>query len=64
MATTIKFVIKKDGTTNLEVDGVVGQSCAQVTKPFEEALGVKVDVQTKPEFDVVLDDLQNHAFHG
>lgn len=53
---TIKFVVDKEGQVHIEVDGVEGASCADLTRIFEERLGVKVDVQEKPEYYCELDN--------
>ena len=36
---TIKITIDKLGKTKIEVDGVKGQSCEEITKGIEQALG-------------------------
>ena len=37
---TLKFLIRQDGFVEESVEGVVGQSCHQLTERLEEALGV------------------------
>jgi hypothetical protein len=64
MAATIKFRIDKNGDVHIDVDGVHDMSCAELTKKFEERLGTKVDVQIKPECDVILDGTQLYCNEG
>ena len=61
MKQQIKFRVSKDGEVHIEVDGVEGILCEEMTKKFEEALGVKVDVQQKPDYYVCLDDIEQHV---
>lgn len=42
--------ISPDGKTQIEVDGVQGESCTDVTKKLEEALGTTVDTDLKGEY--------------
>ena len=37
---TLRFKIRQDGLVEETVEGVVGQSCQQLTQKLEEALGV------------------------
>ena len=46
----IIFKIGKDGQTTIEVNGACGEECKDLTKPFEERLGVVEDTELKPEF--------------
>ena len=48
--TSIKFVIKQDGTVTEEVIGAVGNECESLTKNIEEKLGVVQRVERKPEY--------------
>lgn len=50
MPKEITFKIHPGGRVEIEVDGVEDASCEQITKAFEEALGIKVDTQFKPEY--------------
>lgn len=60
MASIIKFRIDKKGNAHLEVDdSIVGTDCTSMTAAFEDALGIKVDVQTKPQFYDVIDGIEN-----
>jgi hypothetical protein len=53
-----EIIIKiKDGKTHIEVTGVEDASCADITAALEQALGEVEDVQRKPEYYTVLDDL-------
>lgn len=56
----IRFAIQKDGSVNLEVSGAKGLSCEELTRSFEEALGVKVKVEFKPEEFVVFDGIKQY----
>jgi hypothetical protein len=42
--------ISPDGKTQIEVDGMKGESCTDVTKKLEEALGQTVDTELKNEY--------------
>lgn len=42
--------IRKDGTVGIEVDGVTGGGCENVTRPLEERLGVVTSRTHKPEY--------------
>ncbi len=57
----IEFRIDKHGEVNLEISGVTGAKCQELTKPFEDALGIKVDSQNKPEFFVELEGMEVHV---
>lgn len=41
--------IATDGTPTVEVNGVKGQSCKDLTRELEKALGAPESVATKPE---------------
>lgn len=56
----IRFEVQKDGSVNLEVSGAKGLTCEELTRSFEEALGVKVRVEFKPEEFVVFDGIKQH----
>lgn len=45
----IIVTIDKFGDTVIEVDGVAGRRCEQLTKPIEEALGTVTSCTAKPE---------------
>lgn len=45
----IEVVIGLDGTTKLEVKGVQGQKCLDLTKDLEEQLGTVIERHSKPE---------------
>lgn len=54
---TLKITIPKQGlseskrTPTIDVDGVVGNSCATLTNALVERLGTQVDTETiKPEY--------------
>ena len=46
----LKFTIRQDGTVTEEVIGIVGDSCQELTKQIEEALGEVSYKETKPEY--------------
>jgi len=46
----IKLIIGKDGKVNIDVAGVKGSACQDLTKSIEAALGKTESVQKKPEF--------------
>jgi hypothetical protein len=53
----ITFRIKK-GQVSVDVDGVKGTSCKDITEAFTEALGMTTSVQDKPEVYDQIDDLE------
>jgi hypothetical protein len=57
----MKFKIKKDGT--VEVDGIdcSGEICRKMSAPIEEALGIQIETQDKPELFVELDGVKNEV---
>ena len=47
----VKVIVNEDGTTEIEVDGVVGSGCAQYTQAVIKALGGQVTKdEKKPEY--------------
>lgn len=46
----IRCKIDKKGNVIIEVDGVQGQSCQEITRPFLEAIGTTQEVTLKEEF--------------
>ncbi len=46
----IKLIIGKDGKVNIDVAGVSGPACHELTKSIEAALGKTESVEKKPEF--------------
>jgi hypothetical protein len=46
----IKLIIGKDGKVNIDVAGVNGPACQNLTKSIETALGKTESVKKKPEF--------------
>ena len=46
----IKLIIGKDGKVNIDVAGVSGPACQDLTKSIEAALGKREAVKKKPEF--------------
>lgn len=47
---TLEFIIYPDGRVKEVVTGIVGASCAEVTKAIEEQLGNVVSQQTTSEY--------------
>jgi hypothetical protein len=48
--TEIKIIIGKDGKVNLDVAGVKGSACKELTKSIEKALGKTTTTQKKSEY--------------
>lgn len=46
----IKIIIGRDGKVNIDVAGVKGSACQDLTKSIETALGKTESVEKKPEF--------------
>ena len=46
----LKFTIRQDGTVTEEVIGIIGDSCQELTKQIEEALGEVSYKENKPEY--------------
>ena len=46
----IKLIIGKDGKVNVDVAGIKGSACQDLTKSIETALGRTESVRKKPEF--------------
>lgn len=46
----IKLIIGKDGKVNIDVAGVSGPACQDLTKSIEAGLGKTESVKKKPEF--------------
>ncbi len=46
----IKLIIGKDGKVNIDVAGVSGPACQDLTKSIENALGKTESVKNKPEY--------------
>ena len=60
----ITVVIEKDGQVRVEVRGVKGTSCLDVTRGLEEALGGKVeDRQMTPEAQEVGEEVRRQQFN-
>ncbi len=45
----MRFRIRQDGVVEESVEGVIGQSCAQLTEKLEAALGSIESRELKPE---------------
>ena len=50
MVKKIKFVIDENGEVTIDVDGVQGSSCEELTKPFEEILGSTASRELKDSY--------------
>jgi Protein of unknown function (DUF2997) len=60
----ITVVIEKDGQVRVEVRGVKGTSCLDVTKGLEEALGGQVeDRQMTPEAQEVGEEVRQQQWN-
>ncbi|ABX09530.1 DUF2997 domain-containing protein [Prochlorococcus marinus] len=46
---TVRFRIRQDGVVEESVEGVIGQSCNQLTERLEAALGSVEHRELKPE---------------
>lgn len=47
----MRIVVSPGGETTIEVNGVKGQSCTELSAPFEKLFGEQVDDRTlKPEY--------------
>jgi hypothetical protein len=58
----VEITIAPDGTPTIEVNGVPGQACRDVTKTVERALGTVVE--DKPTKDMYLKaTVANHVHH-
>ena len=58
----IKIRIDARGECHLEVCGVTGTSCEELTRPILEALGGDTrDVQHKPNYYVELDAIEQYV---
>ncbi len=62
--TEVVVVIKKTGEVAVEVNGMQGSSCQDITRALSEALGTEVESQAKPEYFVELDNLAVKNFIG
>lgn len=60
----LKFKIDKKGNVSIEVEGMQGKACTDVTAAFEEALGVTVETEQKPEYFVQLDGVEQKNYQG
>ena len=59
MENKIHFRIDRTGQVHIDVDDtVVGADCETITRKFEEALGVKIDTNLKPQYYEILDNLK------
>jgi DUF2997 family protein len=61
---TIDIKIDRTGNVTMEVSGMKGLGCEELTKVFEEALGTRTSIDFKEEDFVVLDGQQQHVHEG
>ena len=54
----LHFKIGKSGDVEIEVDNAPGTTCLDLTRAFENALGIKTDSQMKPDLVDVLDGME------
>ena len=59
MVKKIKFKIGADGEISMDVEGVVGSSCKDFTRDFEEELGVVESSELKDSYYQEEEDSQN-----
>ena len=50
MSQEIEVIIAGDGKVELEVKGVRGKQCLQLTREIETGLGALINRKTKPEY--------------
>ncbi|HZV35102.1 MAG TPA: DUF2997 domain-containing protein [Verrucomicrobiae bacterium] len=50
MSKQINITVEADGSVQIETTGFKGKSCQDITKSFEQALGVVKGNTFKPEF--------------
>lgn len=55
----IRIAIAEDGSVRVEVDGVKGMGCLDVTRALEEALGGEVEREMTPEAYEQEQELEN-----
>ena len=60
MAKVTVVANSKTQEITVEVEGVVGQSCTDITKQFEEAMGMTTTSQKKREF---YQETENQAYN-
>jgi hypothetical protein len=58
----VVFIITPKGEIKIEVDGVVGPTCEDITRAYEDALGVRVDINHKPAFYSELDNIEQKIY--
>lgn len=56
MGAQIKIRIDKKGDTFIEVNGVEGSACEQLTEKMMQALGETEEVKYKEEYEQILPD--------
>lgn len=64
MSKKIKIKIDRSGKTHIEVDGCDGAQCEDITRALVQALGSAENVQHKPEYYSVLDDIQQKVYES
>jgi hypothetical protein len=58
----IEVTIATNGTVKIEAKGTVGKACESLTKPYEDAIGARMAVARKPEYNqTVQATAQRHA---
>lgn len=57
MGPEIRITISPTGEVKVDVNGVIGTSCQDITRALQEALGVEIESQVKPQMYQELDDL-------
>ncbi len=58
MSSKIIFQINKKGEVSINVDGILGANCEQITKVFTDALHGEMNIEYKPEYFLAVDEMQ------
>lgn len=61
MVSTLKIKITAEGETHIEVEGVQGKGCEELSKPFEEALGT---LKSRTHKDSYYANTEENVSHG
>lgn len=60
----IKITVKSGGSTQIEVNGVKGSSCKDMTRDLEKLLGITVSDQNTNEFYEQPNTLTQNQYNG
>lgn len=64
MTEEIKIFISKEGQVKIDVEGVKGVSCKDLTKDLEKAFGITVDDKKTSEYYEQDNQQQNYQYGG